>query len=501
MGAADPIKVVWGYRWWLAVFIIVVVGATYASTKRASPVYDATSLTEVLSGRQAGGDFVSPEELLHLTNIYSQQAKTRGVAELAATNLQGVSASFLQSHVDVSAAADLQIINITGKSGDPASAAAYANAYANGLNEYVDKQQGAQQNAGLQKIQARVSEIQAELTARKLTANDPNAAALYGELQQLQTQAATLRGRPVDSIRIIETALAPSTPSSPRPTRDAGLAGILAALLGSVAAYLRSRLTDRYASADEAATDLGLPLLGEIPRSPKHAEMADEALRALRTSVEFGMKATAGRVVLVTSAGPGSGKTFVAASLGRAFAAGAQHVMIIDADLRRPALHSRLNLSAEPGLGDLIADAPTSGATLPAKEVALPALVRRRGGELHVVTCGRRVADPAEALASPAMRDAITTVRAAYDVAIIDSPPLLAVVDPVVLCRYIDGVVLVVDGQRDRRRDTRRALQVLRAVDPPILGIVFNGSREANDRYVYYSSSSSRDRTALEAAP
>ena len=231
--------------------------------------------------------------------------------------------------------------------------------------------------------------------------------------------------------------------------------------------------------------------------------MADEALRALRTSVEFAMKGAGGRVVLVTSAGPGSGKTFVAASLGRAFAAGAQHVMEIDADLRRPALHGRLNLSAEPGLGDLIADAPTSAATLPAKEVALPALVRRRGGALHVVTAGRRVADPAEALGSPAMRDAINTIRGAYDVAILDSPPLLAVVDPVVLSRYVDGVVYVVDGQRDRRRDVRRALQVLRAVDPPILGIVFNGSREAQERYVYYSASPPKrsDKATVEAAP
>jgi Mrp family chromosome partitioning ATPase len=101
------------------------------------------------------------------------------------------------------------------------------------------------------------------------------------------------------------------------------------------------------------------------------------------------------------------------------------------------------------------------------------------------------------------MRNALATVRESYDVAILDSPPLLAVVDPIILCRYVDGVVLVVDGQRDRRRDARRALQTLRAVDPPILGIVFNSSKQAGARYLYYSAGAQRtsDQTAVEATP
>ena len=150
----------------------------------------------------------------------------------------------------------------------------------------------------------------------------------------------------------------PGTPSSPRPKRDAVLALIAALLLGSGAALLWSLLAGRYSSAEEASTDLGLPIIGELPRAAPDDQAAVEAFRGLRTGIAYatfdapdsldrldptnallqnGGSGGSG-ALLVTSPNLGAGKSYVAANLARALAAEGRSVAAVEGDLRRPTL-------------------------------------------------------------------------------------------------------------------------------------------------------------------
>jgi Mrp family chromosome partitioning ATPase len=99
------------------------------------------------------------------------------------------------------------------------------------------------------------------------------------------------------------------------------------------------------------------------------------------------------------------------------------------------------------------------------------------------------------------MRQVIERLREGYDAVVLDSPPVLAIVDAVVLSRYADGVLVVIDGRRSRRRTVRRAVQTLRAVEAPILGIVFNRARVHDSEYGYYGATPEPDRGVHELSP
>lgn len=230
-----------------------------------------------------------------------------------------------------------------------------------------------------------------------------------------------------------------------------------------------------------------MPVLGELPRLPATDPAALEAIRSVRTSVAFAFQSVNRPLLLTTSATPRAGKTYLSTALARAFAAEGNQVVTIDGDLRRPALHERLGLPLTPGIGDLVASDTTASHELTAQVVAVDPAITARGGRLDAVTAGRHVPDPAEALGGETMQRALATLRVEYDIVILDSPPVLAVADPVVLSRYADGVLVVVGG-RERRADIRRTVATLRAVDANLVGIVFNSSSKKGANYSYYGS-------------
>lgn len=187
----------------------------------------------------------------------------------------------------------------------------------------------------------------------------------------------------------------------------------------------------------------------------------------------------------MTGASPGAGKTFVTTNLAWALATGGASTVVVDADLRRPAVHDRFKVDREPGLADALADGP--GVDVVPQEVKLPAPASDRDGELAVVAAGRPLTDPAEALAGHRIGDLLTDLSLRFELVLVDTPPL-AVVDPIVVSRFATGVLLVIDARRDKRRDFRRSLQALLAVDAPVIGIVFNGAKAPSGRYYEYTS-------------
>jgi polysaccharide biosynthesis transport protein len=494
---ANQIRLLWRSKYWILLFAVAAGVAAYLVSNSRTETYRAEALGQIVSTRQAAGDVLSEEELLSLSNLYVKLASTDTVLRQAddEPGVRGKESEFADS-VSVEPEERVGVLAFIAETDDPEEAAIFANAYARTFAEYTEELQARQRNSALTRIQERIDEVTQELEALGINPTDPRGVGLRAELEALQARAADETANPGDTVRVIERALPPSESVSPQPVRDAVLAFILALLLGAAAVYVRETLFDRYGSPEEAARDLGLPVMGEIPKSPDRA-MALEPFRSLRTATLLALERTTerdaassngpGAELLVTGAEPGCGKSYVTANLSRALAAEGRQVVAVDGDLRRPTLHDHFGIASQPGLGDLLVG---DGVAKHAGRLAAPveglAHTMPTAGELRVLTAGPHIENAVERLSSDRMELIVERLRSDNDLVIFDSPPALAVVDATVLVRYVDGVLFVIDSRKTKRRDARRAVEGLRAINAPLLGFVYNRSRGRAAGYYDY---------------
>jgi capsular exopolysaccharide synthesis family protein len=202
------------------------------------------------------------------------------------------------------------------------------------------------------------------------------------------------------------------------------------------------------------------------PRSP-----AAEAFRTLRTNIYFSGLERSIQALLVTTVAPVEGKSLTLANLAVAMAQGDKRTILVDTDLRRPALHTIFELSNDAGLTSLFIDA--KGPIEPAfKDVGVP--------NLQVLTSGPLPPNPAEVLGSQRMLEVIAALKQHADIVLFDAPPVIAVTDALVLGTRVDGVVLVVEAGATRREHARRAKEQLEKLNIRIVGAVLNGASVDN---------------------
>jgi capsular exopolysaccharide synthesis family protein len=490
------LRLIWASKRWLALFAVVAAVVVYLVSGARTDQYESKALGQIISTTQASGEILSEEQLLSLSNIYHELAETRSVAVLAHEDpaVKGKESEF-NSSVEVEPESRVGVLGFRATTPDPIEAAAFANAYANAFARYLGELKVDQLTAALKPLNQRIEEVESELAEAP---TGLSATGLRIELQALQDQVAAQTSNPGDTMRIVERAVPSNSPASPRPLRDAVLALIAALVLGASVIYLRDILFDRYRSSQEAARDLGLQLLGEVPKARSGSAL--ESFRSLRTAIVFSLeRSSAGREfngsgteeavgsVLITGAESGCGKSYVAANLSRALAAEGRTVTLVDADLRRPTLHEVFSTPLSPGLSELLV-----GDKDPDPEkLAIDVHLGSGGGaplagELRLLPAGAHSGDSVESLSSDNMKSAVMQLRARNEAIVFDSPPTLVVVDPVVLARYVDGVVFVIDSRRTRRRDARRAVEALRATGAPLIGFTFNRSSARQTRYDAY---------------
>jgi len=220
---------------------------------------------------------------------------------------------------------------------------------------------------------------------------------------------------------------------------------------------------------------MNLPLVSLL--SPDHP--ASEAYRTLRTNVTFvNAEQKELQALVITSPGPGEGKSTTAANLAITLAQQGSKTLLVDADLRRPLVHRAFNLVQEPGLTDVLVG------TSSLREAIRPNVVPK----LDVLPAGALPPNPSELLGSEAMARLLETLRGQYDTIIFDSPPTLAVTDATVLGASVDAVILVVRAGETDEVAAQRALQQLRRVQAKIAGTVLNGMQKRRDRYYNYYS-------------
>ncbi len=314
------------------------------------------------------------------------------------------------------------------------------------------------------------------------TSNDPQVAAQGANavgpvLARAAAQFAPLLSQPSTDITstTITPAVPPATPSSPEPRRNIVL-GLLFGLAGGTAVILARRSTDTrvHTSADLSPVS-SVPVLATVPDDPiaARATLAFEAsphgvfaesIRRLRTNLVFVDATTTTHSFVLTSPMPGEGKTTTIVNLARALAETGARTLVVDADLRNPSVAKALGIEGGVGLTTLLVGrASLRDAIQPWGETSL-----------DVLPAGEIPPNPTELLGSARMAQLVTRLSADYDFVLLDSPPLVPVVDAVLLQRLTGALVLVVAAERTQRKELTAALHALHTVGAEPSGFVLN---------------------------
>jgi capsular exopolysaccharide synthesis family protein len=433
-------------RWWIATLTVLGVGGALVLSLLQTPLFRAeASLFVSVSGSASASD-LSQGSAFSAARVasYAKLATSPRVLE-AAAETAGVHATLdeLRAAVQASPSGDTVILTIAATQSDPERAAALADGVARELTKVI------------------------------------------GSIERTDTD-----GTALVQVSVYQDAIVPSVPVSPRIPVNLTI-GLLAGLgLGIGVALLRDTADRKVRSVDTIRSVTASSVLAEIPFDDEAAAkpLVDagnvysgraEAFRQLRTHLTFTNLDGGTQTVVVTSAVPGEGKSSTAVNLALMLAQNDQRVLLVDADMRRPATSVYLDIESRVGLSTVLTH-----------QVELEHAVQTVGAHgLHVLAAGRVPPNPAELLGSRQMEMLLETVQQQYDAVVIDAPPVLPVTDPTVLAAHATGVLFVtsVDG-RALQGDVARALETLESVGARVLGIVANRvrrSRRPSDYYGY----------------
>ena len=329
----------------------------------------------------------------------------------------------------------------------------------------------------------------------------------------LLDRIATLRTLSLNATpaRLADSASVPASPVSPRPARNTLLGGILGLLFGIGVAFVRNSLDRRLRNQDEIKATLGLPVVGMVRVnalgnagyiSNGRGPMTDqdiESFRILRTNLEFLDVDDPIKSIAVTSALPEEGKSTVAASLAAANAAAGKRTLLVECDLRRPSLPRRLSVKRRPGLSDYLAEKASAAEILQIVTLCEGELGANGGtddaaatatavGKLVVIAAGSQSVRPAEMLGSQRFRAFLEQVVAAYDIVVIDTPPLLSVSDTLKIVPLVDSILLCIRADQTTCDEARAVKDALAHLPARTTAIVVTGLKPGREHdYGYYS--------------
>ena len=299
----------------------------------------------------------------------------------------------------------------------------------------------------------------------------------------------------------VSPASVPSSPTSPNVSRGM-LLGLLAGLcLGVGLAFIRHALDTKVRTDADIKALSTSPILGTLPverttgkgvavEHDPHGAFA-EAVRRLRTNLQFVDVTTGTHSFVVTSAMPGEGKTTVAVNLARAMTQAGGRVLLVDADLRNPSVHTLMGLEGSVGLTTVLLG-----------KAGVDEVVQQWGeSDLYVMAAGQVPPNPSELLGSEAMQSLFSKLSQEFDFILVDSPPLVPVIDAVIVDKLTGGMLMVVASERTKKRDLTAALKSLETVGTTVSGFAWNfvaSSRSEASRYGYYRYSAKATKTDAE---
>jgi capsular exopolysaccharide synthesis family protein len=298
-----------------------------------------------------------------------------------------------------------------------------------------------------------------------------------------------LESQNVGNARLVEEGLLPLNAILPIIPLNLGLGGFLAILLGLGTVLLLEAMDRSLKNIEEAQLLLDLPLLGTVPLIAggenksigdgkpltEQSQAVTNSFEIIHTNLNFTLPDKNLQVVLVTSATSGEGKSFTAANLATVMAARGMRVLLIDADMRRPRQHKIWQEFNVKGLSNVLIN-----------ETDLEDVIVQPLPNLDLMTAGTSPPNPTTLLDSQSMEDLIKKARDNYDFVIIDSSPLMAVADPLIISKLVDGILLVVRLGQVHSQEVVMAKSLLDRSKVPILGMMLNGISEQNNYGGYY---------------
>jgi capsular exopolysaccharide synthesis family protein len=308
---------------------------------------------------------------------------------------------------------------------------------------------------------------------------------VYQALLQKENELRVASNSQANNVRVVETAEVPKAPAAPA-GRAWPIAFALGFVLAAIVPFGLDYINDTVKTPEDVTRRLKLPFLGLVPsvRGDKHLVLASshvphdfgESFRSLRTALIGRYDTAETKLLVFTSAQPLEGKTTTAVNIAMALAYGGARVLVVDADMRRPGLHRPLRLTNERGLSQVL-----SG-----QARVRDVIQRTVDPNLLAITAGRTPPNPSELLTSERMKTLLRNLsHGPFDWIIIDTPPVLAVTDAVVLAPLVSGVTFVVGAEMTRRRLAERALETILATHPKQVGVVLNKVDFARNKYYY----------------
>jgi len=490
----DYVAVVRRRKWVVIVMALVVPLAALATSMRQPNVYSSTA--EVFLSRQNLGSALTgtdnPDLFSDPARFAQTQADIARVREVADRALKragvsdrSVSDLLANSSVDPRSNADL--LRFTIRDRDPNIAPRLATAYANAYTAYREE---------LDTASLREAGAELQRTLAQLRRAGGQGTETY---RDLLAKAQDLRTMEVLQIRnsVVQPAIS-SQQVQPTPTRNAAIGLMLGLVLGLIGAFLWDALDRRVRSEEEIERRLGLSLLARLPEPPRDlraggrlAILADvgshysEAVRRLRTNLEFANIDTKARVIAVTSALEGEGKTTTIANLAVALARAGHSTALVDLDLRQPFIGRLFGLEGHPGVTDVAVGHTSLAQALVRQQLTPPTATladRANGqsgpGELFVLPSGYPPTSPGEFVGSQAIARLIDELRKDVEYVLIDAAPLLVVGDTMTLSNFVDALLVVVRTPVAHRTTLIDLDRELDASPARKLGFVLTGADE-----------------------
>lgn len=337
-----------------------------------------------------------------------------------------------------------------------------------------------------------------ELEFRPLARESENNVKMLEVLSQRQKETGLTGLIRTNNIRILEPAIAPNGPVSPKPLLNIGLAIVLGFALGTMIAFGLESMDNTVNGHEEVEQLTGVPVLGLVPligkgrTERKDMSLSDlrakdltiienpksqlaEACRSIRTNLLFLAPHKNLKSLLITSPGPQEGKTTTAINIAVIMAQSGARVLLVDADMRKPRLHRAFGIASEVGLSNLILG------TVGLDEV----IFKTEVDNLSLLPCGPIPPNPSELLHTERFKKLKTDLAQQYDWILFDSPPTSAVTDPVVVGNIVDGMLLVVRASSTRRDAVAAATRQLSASGGRLLGTIINRADFSKRLYRY----------------